>query len=141
MSDPLVSVIIPTWNGAAFIGEAIDSVLRQTHRPLEVIIVDDGSTDGTPELVRRFADRVRLVEQPNAGTATARNTGLATAHWENAAFLDHDDLWIPTKLQRQLAVVQNSGACAVYGAVEFFDGCTGLQTAHHCPPLMLDFHA
>jgi glycosyltransferase involved in cell wall biosynthesis len=97
-----VSVIIPAHNAEAYIEETIRSALAQTHADLEIIVVDDGSTDRTAERVRAFGDRLVLRVQPNAGVAAARNTGarLATGEW--LAFLDADDLWEPEKTERQL---------------------------------------
>ena len=93
-----ISVVIPTYNRAAAVGEAIESVLRQTHPADEIIVVDDGSTDRTGEVLAGFGDRIRIVAQPNGGVSAARNAGirLATADW--LAFLDSDDVWLPHRL-------------------------------------------
>jgi hypothetical protein len=99
---PLVSVIIPTYNRAELVGEAIDSVLAQTHRDLEVIVVDDGSTDHTSEVLRRYGDSIRPIHRRNGGQSVARNTGLGHARGEYIAFLDSDDLFLPRKLELQL---------------------------------------
>src|SRR5688572_33231336 len=100
---PTVSVVIPAYNAAAFIRETIDSALAQTYRDFEVIVVNDGSTDDTMARLREFGSRIRVHEQSNSGVATARNSGvkIATGSW--IAFLDSDDLWMPQKLERQLA--------------------------------------
>lgn len=105
MSGPLISCVVPVYNGERFVGEAIDSILAQTYRPLEVIVVDDGSTDGTPAIVQGYGPPVRSVRQDNAGPAAARNRGVAEARGELVGFLDADDLWHPEKLARQLAVL------------------------------------
>lgn len=102
----LVSVIIPTYNRAYIIGRSIDSVLAQTYRPIELIIVDDGSTDDTAEVVRRYGDEVRYIHQHNAGVAAARNTGFAAARGEFIALLDSDDYWYPWKIELQIAFLQ-----------------------------------
>ena len=108
MTPPLVSCIIPVWNGARFLADAIDSVLTQTHPALEVIVVDDGSTDDTPSVIASYGSRVRNVRQANGGEATARNTGVRHASGAYLAFLDADDLWEPTKTEGQLAVFERN---------------------------------
>jgi GT2 family glycosyltransferase len=112
MSEPVVSVIVPVRDGAKFIGEALDSVLAQTFRQLEVIVVDDGSRDTTPRVVEaRLAHdpRLRLIRQANRGVAAARNRALADARGEFVAPLDADDLWDPTKIERQVARIREAG--------------------------------
>jgi len=98
-----VSVIIPAYNAAAHVREAIDSALAQTHQDTEVIVVDDSSTDDTPAILLSYGDRLVVRRQPNAGVAAARNHGaqLATGDW--LAFLDADDVWAPVKIEEQLA--------------------------------------
>jgi glycosyltransferase involved in cell wall biosynthesis len=106
---PLVSVVIPTYNRAYCLAGAVDSALGQTHRHVEVIVVDDGSTDGTPELMEeRYGGdgRVRYVRQPNQGTNIARNHGLALARGELVALLDSDDTFLPHKLEIQIACLR-----------------------------------
>jgi glycosyltransferase involved in cell wall biosynthesis len=103
VSGPLVSCIVPVYNGAAYLAEALDSIFAQSYRPLEVIVVDDGSTDGTPRVLADYAARVTRLWQPNGGPAAARNRGVTVARGECVAFLDADDLWHPEKLARQMA--------------------------------------
>jgi glycosyltransferase involved in cell wall biosynthesis len=104
MTDaPLVSCIVPVFNGERFVAETVESMLAQSYRPIEVIVVNDGSTDGTAAVLERFAERIRVVYQENAGQAAARNHGLQEASGEFIAFLDADDLWLPEKLERQMA--------------------------------------
>ena len=98
----LVSVIIPVYNGEAYLAEAVESVLRQVHRPLEIIIVDDGSTDGSARVAASFTDNIHYVYQPNAGPSAARNRGLKMAEGDLIAFLSHDDIWTPDKLRVQV---------------------------------------
>jgi len=107
--NPLVSVIIPTYNRGHVVPEAIESVLRQTYPNLEVIVVDDGSADNTPECLQQFAGRIRVITQENAGPAAARNRGIEMARGELIAFLDSDDLWLPTKLERQVTLLEQAG--------------------------------
>lgn len=102
MHQPTVSVIIPTFNGEAHLAETLESALAQTHPPAEVIVVDDGSTDGTARIAASFPG-VRYLYQPNAGANAARNTAILASRGDFLAFLDHDDLWMPDKLARQLA--------------------------------------
>jgi glycosyltransferase involved in cell wall biosynthesis len=100
---PNVSVIIPAYNAEAFIADTVQSVLNQTYQDLEVIVVDDGSQDGTVAALEPFGTRVQVHRQANGGVARARNTGVSLASGEFIAFLDADDLWLPRKLERQLA--------------------------------------
>jgi len=99
--NPLVSVIIPVFNGEKYLIEAIESVLAQSCRPLELIIVDDGSTDESAAIAQSYKE-IRYIYQPNMGVPVARNTGLASAVGEFIAFLDADDMWHPQKLQIQV---------------------------------------
>jgi glycosyltransferase involved in cell wall biosynthesis len=94
--------VIPVWNGERYLGEALESVLGQSYGPVEVIVADDGSTDGTRDVVSRYRPRVRYLHQANAGHAAARNLGLAAARGAFVAFLDADDLWHAEKLERQM---------------------------------------
>ncbi|HEY4761650.1 MAG TPA: glycosyltransferase [Thermoguttaceae bacterium] len=107
-TGPLVSVIIPTYNRRQFIADAIRSVLNQSYRNIELIVVDDGSDDGTFELVRSISPAIRYFWQPNAGVASARNRGLAEARGELIAFQDSDDIWHPRKLALQVAILRHS---------------------------------
>lgn len=101
---PRVSVIIPTYNRKDYVQEAIDSVLAQTYTDYEIIVVDDGSTDGTGEALQaRYGDRIRYVWQENQGESVARNRGIEMAQGEFIATLDSDDLWLPRKLEKQVA--------------------------------------
>lgn len=97
-----VSVVIPTYQAARFVGDAIESVLSQTLPPDEVIVVDDGSTDSTQDVLAAFGPRLRVIRQPNSGVAAARNRGAADATSDHLAFLDADDTWLPGKLARQV---------------------------------------
>lgn len=105
---PLVSVVIPVFNGALFVARAVDSVLAQTCKDFEIIIVDDGSTDDTQAVLARFATTsgVICLHQKNAGPAQARNAGIKSATGKNIAFLDCDDIWFPEKLEAQLAILR-----------------------------------
>jgi glycosyltransferase involved in cell wall biosynthesis len=111
---PIVTVVIPVFNGQRFIGEAIRSVLAQTFRDLEIIVVDDGSTDRTASVVRQFTAPVSYYRQENSGAGVARNFGVSVAQGEWIAFLDADDLWYPPKLTVQMDHVHK------YPEAEFF---------------------
>lgn len=103
---PLVSVVIPAYNAARWIRETIASVLAQTHRPIELLVIDDGSTDDTVAIATSFGDDVAVVRQANAGAATARNTGIARSRGDYVALLDADDLWHPRKLEVQVGALE-----------------------------------
>lgn len=110
LSQPLVSVVIPSYNYGQFVGDAVESALAQTYRPIEVIVVDDGSTDDTLLRLLPFSGRIRVIHQENRGLSAARNAGIKAASAEWVAFLDSDDLWHPEKLQVQMAGALKSGA-------------------------------
>ncbi|MBI5153125.1 MAG: glycosyltransferase [Parcubacteria group bacterium] len=116
----LVSVIIPTYNVALFLKEAVDSALQQTYRPFEIIIVDDGSKDGTSEIVTLYGDRVRYFEKKHEGVSLARNFGVTQACGEFIAFLDADDVWDKHKLERQVSLFSDESIGLVYTDMEFF---------------------
>jgi glycosyltransferase involved in cell wall biosynthesis len=121
---PLVSVIIPVFNGERYLGAAIDSVLAQSHKPIELIVVDDGSTDSSAAVAAGFGGGVRVVSQQNAGIGAARNRGVAAATGSLLAFLDCDDLWAKEKLTLQVtALAANPALDFVLGyCQQFLDG-------------------
>lgn len=98
----LISVIIPTYNRSWILKDAIDSVLSQKFTDFEIIVVDDGSTDSTNELLAAYKDRIKTIRQENKGVSSARNSGLRAANGLYAAFLDSDDMWLPEKLSSQV---------------------------------------
>ncbi len=102
INHPHISVIIPTYNRAALLIEAVESVLAQTWSDFELIVVDDGSTDDTPQCLKKYSDRLIYLRQENRGVSAARNYGIANARGEWLAFLDSDDLWLPRKLAAQV---------------------------------------
>jgi len=121
---PRVSVVIPTCNRAHDVCDAIDSALGQTFRDLEVLVVDDGSTDDTPEVIRRrfgSEPRLELLRQANAGAGAARNRGIRRARGEYVAFLDSDDLWLPEKLELQIAHLDAHPAAGLVFCDLFFE--------------------
>lgn len=138
MNDtPLVSVIVPVYNGAAYLAEALASVAYQTYQPLEVIIVDDGSTDDSRAIARKVAPHAQFIRQANQGAAAARNRGVAEATGELLAFLDQDDVWMREKLAWQVAALAaDPTADIVFGHVQQFltpDLDPALRARLHCP--------
>ncbi|SAI67109.1 glycosyl transferase family protein [Bordetella ansorpii] len=123
--NPAVSVVMPAYNARLSIGKAIESVRAQTLTDWELIVVDDASTDGTAELVREFAagdERIcHVVNAKNEGVALARNRALELARGRYVAFLDSDDLWMPGKLQAQVAFLDSSGGWVSYGSYRRVD--------------------
>jgi len=112
--SPRVSVIIPTFNRLAFVTEAIESVRKQTYADYELIVVDDGSTDETPQMLHRQPD-ITTIRQPHRGVSAARNRGIAQARGTYLAFLDSDDLWMPQKLEKEMAFLEaNTGIPVCY---------------------------
>jgi glycosyltransferase involved in cell wall biosynthesis len=129
-SRPVVSVIIPVYNGEEYLAEAIESVLAQTYRPVEIIVVDDGSTDKSGDVAKGFQDRgVRYFFQPNSGIGAARNQGTNLARGSYFAFLDADDVWLPDKLTLQMtAFGEDPGLDMVFGQVsEYYDSSSDAQ--------------
>lgn len=114
----LISVILPVYNGEKFLAEAIQNIKQQNYQPLEIIVVDDGSTDGTAKIAAQFHDEVYYVYQSNQGAAAARNKGLEVACGNVIAFLDVDDLWIQNKLKLQLSHLYHNLSEVVLGRVQ-----------------------
>ena len=125
MEGPLVSAIVATYNRANTLGQAIESILGQTYKNIEVIVVDDGSTDGTHDVLERFGGRLRILRQENAGPSAARNRGIAEAKGDIISFLDSDDIWLPEKTERQVALLQRAGksvpCCVCNATLQFTD--------------------
>lgn len=126
MLAPLVSAIVPVYNGERFLAQALDSALAQTMRDLEIVVVDDGSTDGSGALAAEYASRypgiVRVHRQPNSGLCFARNTALKMARGEYFALLDSDDIWLPHHLEESVEVLQRRSRVAlVHADIERID--------------------
>lgn len=121
MTNALISVIIPVYNCERYLGEAIESVLAQTYQPIEIIVVDDGSADGSAEVAKRFAPPVRYYYQSQSGAGAARNYGVSLAQGTFLAFLDADDLWVKDKLTCQMQIFDNEPEVnMVFGHVQQF---------------------
>jgi glycosyltransferase involved in cell wall biosynthesis len=135
-----VSIIIPTYNRAGVVGETIENVFHQTYRNLEVIVVDDGSTDDTESVLKSYGSRIRWASQSNAGPAAARNRGIAMAQGEIVAFQDSDDAWHPTKIERQVSLLQRAGenvVCCLCNSIIEFHGrvISSFENAPVNPPI------
>jgi glycosyltransferase involved in cell wall biosynthesis len=119
--NSLISVVIPVYNGDGYLQKAIESVLAQTYQPLEVIVVNDGSTDQSFSIAKQFPS-INVITQVNSGAGSARNNGVAVAKGEWLAFLDADDLWLPEKLSLQMNVfAANPCIDMVFGGIELFN--------------------
>ncbi|OGX08664.1 MAG: hypothetical protein A2Z88_10335 [Omnitrophica WOR_2 bacterium GWA2_47_8] len=105
--QPLVSAIIPTFNRAKLVCETIDSVLAQTYPNIEIIVVDDGSSDNTEEVLKKYGNKVRYLKQDNKGNSAARNYGFKVSRGEYIGFLDDDDLWLPSKIEEEVKFLQD----------------------------------
>ncbi len=128
MQRPLVSVVIPNYNYARYLSEAIDSVLAQTYPKIEVIVVDDGSTDESIPKLRQYGSRIQYIQQKNQGVAAARNRGIHQSVGELIAFLDADDYWLPLKIERQVEqFIKAPGLGMVHCGVIEFGEVTGVE--------------
>src|SRR4030067_1245470 len=125
---PQISVIIPCFNSGKYLRECLDSVLSQTSQDFEVIVVDDGSTDDTPSIIKSYGSRVRLIRQDNKGPSSARNAGIKIAQGNYIAFQDADDVWLPRKLELQYRFLQeNPPYLWVYSDMSTFNDKQVLQ--------------
>lgn len=146
---PRVSIVIPVYNGANYMREAIDSALAQTYADVEVVVVNDGSTDGgeTDRIARSYGDRIRYVAKPNGGVATALNAGIEAMTGEYFSWLSHDDVYLPEKVAAQVEHLQRLGTprAVVYGPFEEIDERSavlprpGIGQRVHDDPLMAVF--
>ena len=122
----MISIVIPLYNKRETVARALRSVLGQTVQELEVVVVDDGSTDGSADIVLSFAEpRIRIITQPNSGVSAARNRGIREASSEMIAFLDADDEWLPTFLESILALRSKFPECGIYATSYFLQGVGG----------------
>jgi len=132
-----VSVIVPVYNGEKYLKEALDSILGQSTRPFEVLVIDDGSTDSTAEIVRQYGERIHYIRRNNGGAAVARNDGIKNAGGDYLAFLDADDYWDRKKLTLQLREIKKPGAAnMIFGMnAQFYSSETGedFRQRYQCP--------
>jgi glycosyltransferase involved in cell wall biosynthesis len=132
MSPPFISVVMTTYNHEKYIAEAIQSVLSQTYPDFELIIVNDGSTDGTEQIIESFTDeRLIYFSQPNAGPSAAANRGVRAAQGEYIAFMSGDDLCYPTRLERQHSCLSAAGQEMCFSWVELVDDAGRIITGEH----------
>lgn len=137
-SEPLVSVVIPVYNAGRFLGAALDGVLTQTVRDHEVIVIDDGSRDNTAAVVAEYGRAVQYQWQENRGVSAARNAGIGLARGEYVAFLDADDVWLPTKLERQVEVLRKNPEFGTVGCGYYLtDDCLAVTGEVLPPPVEL----
>jgi glycosyltransferase involved in cell wall biosynthesis len=124
MSPHLVSVIIPVYNGEKYIRCAIDSVLKQDYQSIEIVVIDDGSSDSTLQILNEYGDKVSIYQQPNKGSAAARNLGIKMANGTYIAFLDADDYWFPGKVSAQMQALRATGCRMAYTRFLFWHADT-----------------
>jgi glycosyltransferase involved in cell wall biosynthesis len=136
--EPSVSIVIPCYNYGRFLAEAITSALEQSHTPLEVIVIDDGSTDSSYEIALRFAPAARVLTQANGGVLAVVNRGLREAQGEYVTFLSADDVFRPTYVEALLgALLRHPAASYAYSAMEYFGARHGVFRAHPFSPAVL----
>src|SRR5260221_3924635 len=134
MSNPTVSVILPVYNGENYLRFAIEGALAQTLEGFELIVVDDGSKDATPQIARSYGEQIRYVRQENTGVAGAFNHGLRLATGKYISWLSHDDVFLPEKLEKQLAALRRVGEPAVcYCDVQIIDSAGSVTVEYELP--------
>lgn len=130
---PLISVIIPCYNGESFIRDAINSVISQTYNNIEIIVVDDGSTDSSPGILEAYGEKIIVIRQNNSGLPSARNAGIAHSNGDFIAFLDADDYWHPSFLEKSSSALIGSSAGIAYCGWQNV-GVTNMSTEPFIPP-------
>ena len=133
MTQPIATIVIPCYNGAAVVGEAIDSALQQSYSPVEVVVVDDGSTDDSLDVLKSFGDRIRWESGPNRGGCAARNRGIRLASGEIIQFLDADDLLHRDKLEKTVPRLLARQADVVFCDIQVVDAHDGRSVRHYTP--------
>src|SRR5205085_370518 len=128
--NPLVTVVIPVFNGEKYLEQTLQTVFAQSFQDFEIVVVDDGSTDGTSDILRKYSDRLVCVTGNHRGPAASRNQGLEVARGSLIAFLDADDLWLPHKLERQVAIALAKPECGLITSdASMFDETRVLATS------------
>src|SRR5687768_10318062 len=134
MSEPAISVVLPVYQGENYLRFAIESVLNQTLKDLELIVIDDGSSDSSPEIAQSYGAAVRYVRQENTGVGGAFNHGLKLANGRYISWLSHDDTFHPTKLEKQLSALSKvDSPAACYTDIEMIDAQGKVTAAHKLP--------
>lgn len=140
-TEPLVSAVIPTYNCSKLLPDAIESALNQSYSNIEIIVVDDGSTDDTSKVCERYGNNIRYIRRANGGTPAARNSGLQLAKGDFVALLDHDDCWLPTKIKSQVqAMLQDEAIGLVHTGGRVIDLETGITTSEYVAVAETDYH-
>jgi glycosyltransferase involved in cell wall biosynthesis len=139
MNQPLVSIILPVFNTEKYVAQAIQSVLDQSYKNLEIICINDGSSDNSLEIVKSFGDKIIIVDlEKNSGIAAARNEGIKIAHGDYLAFMDSDDLWTPNKIELQMNEFEKNPQLQI--SFTYFncflspDLSDEIKNTHYCPP-------
>lgn len=119
---PLVSAVIPVYNGSNYVREAIDSALAQTYKNMEILVIDDGSTDNTWEILQSYGDKIRTFHKENGGVSTALNLGIKNMRGEWFAWLSHDDLWLPENIEKKMKFLkENPSYMMCYGEMDYIN--------------------
>jgi glycosyltransferase involved in cell wall biosynthesis len=139
-TNSLISIIIPVYNCEQYLEEALESVLNQNFKPLDIIVIDDGSTDRSLSIAESYVPQIRVFQQPNLGAAEARNNGIKNANGDFLAFLDSDDVWLTDKLSSQIELfTENPNLDMVFGGVEQFLS-PELEQDHNTPTVAIKKH-
>ena len=147
-NEAKVSVVIPTYNSVKYVTEAIESVLEQTYKNIEILVIDDGSTDNTKEVLKKYDDSIIYLYKENGGVSSARNYGIKKANGKYIAFLDADDVWMPEKIEEQVALMEANeeiGLCyasthRVNDNLEFINRIEAKEFDDYCEALLLNLN-
>ena len=126
MKNPLISIIIPNYNGSRYLESCINSAINQDYENFEIIIIDDGSSDKSAEILRKYESQIQVIYCQHQGAAQSRNEGIQKSSGTFIALLDNDDIWLPNKLSKQMAIMFSDSADFVYCAYEKFGASKGV---------------